>query len=191
MISTRDGGVWVGSGKQVLHFFRGNWIENSSDEGLSGATITALCEDQRGGIWALSSNVLARFHPDADSDPARTSILSLSKTEKYIPEDGMITVRFSGKDKWRVTEPDRLLFSQKLDEGNWSSFTKSTSATLSDLSPGQHHFQACSMDRAWKRRGKSSGYGIQRDSPVVSGKPPGFGRGGGDNGRDVICDTGL
>jgi signal transduction histidine kinase/ligand-binding sensor domain-containing protein len=148
MISTRDGSVWVGKKHGVMRFFRGNWIENGLEDGLDDDRVGALCEDERGGIWAIGTNALARFHPQADSDPPRTIIHPMAEREKNIPEDRAITVRFGGQDKWRVTRSARLMYSHKLDDGEWSPFAAGTGAMFSDLAPGKHYFQVRAMDRA-------------------------------------------
>jgi signal transduction histidine kinase len=148
MISTRDGSVWLGQNQGVTRYFRGNWIENGVEDGLTGDAVTALCEDRRGGIWVMESNALARFHPEADSDPPRTVLHPISEWAKDVPENGALALKFGGEDKWRVTAPERLIYSQKLDDGDWSPFSARTSAMLSDLAPGRHSFQVRSMDRA-------------------------------------------
>ncbi len=148
MIATRDGSVWVGQKQGVMRWFRGNWIENGVEDGLGGDPVTALCEDQRGGIWVAESNVLSRFHPEADSDSPRTFLDSKSERTKKVPENGAVAVSFRGEDRWRVTSPERLVFSQRLDEGDWSPFTANTSVMLGDLAPGRHLFQVRAMDRA-------------------------------------------
>ncbi len=148
MIPARDGSVWVGGQGGVARFFRGNWIQNGAEEGWSGGAIGALCEDQRGGIWAVGDKGLERFHPEADSDPPRTLLQPMREKEKNIPEEGVMVVSFGGGDKWQMTAAGRLLYSHRLDEGEWSPFTEATSVTFSDLAPGKHYFQARAMDRA-------------------------------------------
>ncbi len=148
MICARDGGVWVGQEKGITRFIKGHWIENGVEEGLDGGPIRALCEDQQGSIWAVASNGVALYHPEADSDPPRTFILPMSQKERNIPEDGVILVRFGGRDKWDGTAPGRLLYSYRLDTGEWSPFTSADNASLSDLPAGQHYFQVRAMDRA-------------------------------------------
>ena len=148
MIPARDGSVWVGGQGGVARFFRGNWIQNGAEEGWSGGAIGALCEDQRGGIWAVGDKGLERFHPEADSNPPRTLLQPMREKEKNIPEEGVMVVSFGGGDKWQMTAAGRLLYSHRLDEGEWSPFTEATSVTFSDLAPGKHYFQARAMDRA-------------------------------------------
>ena len=148
IICARDGGVWVGDNSGVTRFIKGHWIEYGVEEGLSGEAIRALCEDQRGNIWAAASNALALYHPEADSDPPRTFITPMSDKERNIPEDGVISVKFGGRDKWNGTPARRLLYSYRLDTGEWSPFAGTDSVSFSDLPPGKHYFQVRAMDRA-------------------------------------------
>jgi signal transduction histidine kinase len=148
MICERDGSVWVATDGGAQRFFRGNWIENGPDEGLSGEVVRSVAEDQRGGIWAATSDGPELFHPEADSDPPRTFIAKMTDKQKSVPEDGAINIGFSGDDKWHGTPPRRLLFSHRLDEGEWSPFEDGARVSFSDLPAGKHYFQACSMNRA-------------------------------------------
>jgi signal transduction histidine kinase len=72
----------------------------------------------------------------------------MSEKERRIPEDGVIVLKFSGRDKWNGTSPQRLLFSYRLDTGDWSPFAGTPTVSYSDLPPGKHYFQVRAMDRA-------------------------------------------
>jgi signal transduction histidine kinase len=148
LICARDGSVWVGDNNGVSRFIKGHWIEHGLEEGLDGGAIRALCEDQRGSIWAASANGVALYHPEADPDPPRTFITPMSDKERNIPEDGVIVVKFVGRDKWNSTLPRRLLYSYRLDTGDWSPFAETDQASFSDLPAGRHYFQVRAMDRA-------------------------------------------
>jgi signal transduction histidine kinase len=148
MICARDGSVWVGDNSGVTRFIKGHWIEQGAEEGLDGGAIRALCEDQRGGIRAAAGRGVFLYHPEADSDPPRTFIAPLSAKERNIPEDGVLVVKFGGRDKWNSTAPRRLLYSYRLDTGEWSPFVDTDKASFSDLPAGRHYFQVRAMDRA-------------------------------------------
>jgi hypothetical protein len=60
--------------------------------------------------------------------------------------DNTPTFTFSGSDN--VTPPSGLLYSYKVDNGEWSPFQASTSATTSVLSDGPHSFFVKSKDAA-------------------------------------------
>jgi signal transduction histidine kinase len=147
MIRTRDGSVWVGSNNGLLRYSQGNWIENNSEEGLPSATIRDLCEDQSGRFWAATTHGLSKYFPDADTDPPQTFIQPVLEREKSIPEGGTITIAFGGRDKWKFTPRNRLLYSYRLDEHEWSSFQEVNGISFSDLPAGKHYFLVRAMDR--------------------------------------------
>ncbi|HEY3860884.1 MAG TPA: ATP-binding protein [Verrucomicrobiae bacterium] len=148
MICARDGSVWVGDNKGITRFVKGHWIENGAEEGLDGGPCRALCEDQRGTIRAVQSRGVALYHPEADTEPPRTFITPMTEKERNIPEDGVIAVQFGGRDKWNGTPAGRLLFSSRLDTGEWSPFAGADKVSFSDLPAGRHYFQVRAMDRA-------------------------------------------
>jgi signal transduction histidine kinase len=148
MLATGNGEVWVAQDSGLAQFVKGHWIEHGIEEGLTGEAIRALCEDQRGGIWAAASNSVRVFHAETDSDPPRTFIEAMSDRQRRVPEDGLISIKFSGRDKWDATPPSRLYYSYRLDTGEWSPFADTQSVTYSDLPAGKQYFQVRAMDRA-------------------------------------------
>jgi signal transduction histidine kinase/ligand-binding sensor domain-containing protein len=148
MICARDGSVWVADNNGVTRFTKGHWIENGAEEGLASGPVLALCEDQRGSIWAAAGDGVSLYHPEADSDPPRTFITPMSNKQRNVPEDGVILVKFGGRDKWNTTSPRRLLYSYRLDTGEWSPFADVDAVSFSDLPAGRHYFQVRAMDRA-------------------------------------------
>ena len=148
LICARDGSVWIASADGVTRHFQGHWVQNGIEEGLNSNTVEALFEDARGVLWAGTKQGWQAFHPEADADPPRTLLVPAPGTKQNIPEDGAITLNFLGADKWQITPPSRLLFSHRLDEGEWSMFDSETNVTFSDLPAGKHYFQVRAMDRA-------------------------------------------
>jgi signal transduction histidine kinase/ligand-binding sensor domain-containing protein len=148
MLCGRDGSVWAGDDTGLARFIKGHWIENGMEEGLDGGPIRVLCEDQRGNIWAVASHSTSLYHPEADSDPPLTFIAPMSENERRVPEDGVIVLKFGGHDKWNGTSLRRLLYSTRLDAGEWSPFAEADTVSFSDLPAGRHYFQARAMDRA-------------------------------------------
>ena len=58
------------------------------------------------------------------------------------------TVLLNGVDKWQQTSGARLLFSTRLDEGQWSPYSGSMVKSLEHLG-GRHHLEIRAMDRNW------------------------------------------
>jgi signal transduction histidine kinase len=147
MVRSRDGSVWVASNNGLHRFSQGNWVENSSEEGLPSPSVRDLCEDQSGRLWVGTTHGLSMYFPDADTDPPRTFIQPVLEKEKSIPEGGTITIAFGGRDKWKFTPRNRLLYSYRLDEHEWSSFQEVNGISFTDLPAGKHYFLVRAMDR--------------------------------------------
>ena len=146
LLRTHDGSVWVASNNGLYRFWQGVWIENGMEEGLPSASVQQIYEDQDGRIWAATSHGLSLRHPDADPDPPKTSIRRLADEGGQLFEGDTPSLFFRGQDKWKYTRRDRLLYSCRLDQGDWSSFQETDTTSFPDLSAGKHYFQVRSMD---------------------------------------------
>jgi signal transduction histidine kinase len=144
---TRDGSVWVASDTGLFRYFNGAWVENGPEEGLPSARILDLWEDKTDRLWASTAKGLALYYPKADADPPSTAILPFPGQEKTVRDGAAITISFAGVDKWKFTPRSRLLFSYRLDAGEWSIFEALDHVTLSGMLPGKHVFQVRAMDR--------------------------------------------
>ena len=160
--AARDGSVWVASNAGLHRYFQGAWVENGAEEGLASTKVGAIVEDNRGQLWVATSHGLSLFHPEADPDPPQTTIFPLSENGDNLPSAGMITVNFRGQDKWKYTASERLLYSWRRDEQDWSPFQEGTHVPLSDLPAGKHVFQVRAMDRNCNIEAKA-----QRDFSVI------------------------
>jgi signal transduction histidine kinase/ligand-binding sensor domain-containing protein len=147
LLRTRDGSVWVASNNGMFRFSQGAWFDNETEEGLAGATIRDIYEDQHGRVWAATTRGLSLNHPEADPDPPQTYVQDLSDEEKNVPEGNTVKLSFSGKDKWKFTQGSRLLFSYRMDQRDWMPFQEATSISFPGLSAGKHYFQVRAMDR--------------------------------------------
>ena len=142
----RDGSVWVPASDGVHRYRAGTWLEYASDDGLPSSIASAVEEDSVGRIWAATTLGISMFHPDADSDPPTTFIPEADNL-RQTPPGGEVKLTFRAVDKWKYTSSDRLLYSERLDEGRWSAFASGTSVSYRRLSAGAHRFQVRSMDR--------------------------------------------
>ena len=146
IIRTQDGSIWVGSNGGLYRFIRGTWIENSIEEGLPNTTVRQVYEDPRGNLWVATARGLSLFHPEVDPDPPQTRIRK-EPDKDSIPVGAAMTLIFAGEDKWKYTPADRLLYSYRLDQHDWSQFVEANSVSYSDLAPGSHLFELRAMDR--------------------------------------------
>ncbi len=146
IMTARDGTVWVASGTGAHRLRNGDWITNTSDDGLPSTVTLKVFEDRQGRIWAATNRGIGLFRPDADRDPPHTVIpedMNLHRT----PPDGEVRLSFYGADKWKHTAGDRLLFSTRLDGGAWSPFSPARFVSYRKLPSGPHRFEARAMDR--------------------------------------------
>jgi signal transduction histidine kinase/ligand-binding sensor domain-containing protein len=146
LIQTRDGNIWIASYSGLYRYTQGAWIENSIEEGLPGSIVRQIYEDHSGRLWAATARGLALFHPEADAELPRTEIRK-EPEETTVPQSTIIALIFIGTDRWRYTSRERLLYSYRLDQNDWSKFREPNAVSYSDLSPGPHSFEVRCMDR--------------------------------------------
>jgi len=146
LLRSRDGSIWVACNNGLQRFVQGVWIENGVEEGLPSSTVREIYEDPR-GLWAATTRGLSLFHPESDREPPAVTIQRLPNPANSPAEANVTTLYFSGQDKWRYTPSSRLLFSYRLDDGDWSAYQGSDHVTYTDLSAGNHSFKVRAMDR--------------------------------------------
>jgi signal transduction histidine kinase/ligand-binding sensor domain-containing protein len=143
---TRDGSLWVISAEGVFRRTDVGWIGHGPDEGLPAATLHGMIEDRRGRLWLATGRGLYGWHPEADRDPPQTELnLPESLT---VPEGSLVTLGLRGWDRWKFTPTSRLLYSYRLNEGDWSPAQESTVITWNDLPAGRYVVQVRTVDRA-------------------------------------------
>jgi len=149
LIRGRDGIVWLASnvGCFMYNPNLGAWIEIGVPEGLAGEGARGLYEEPRGRIWCATTHGVSVYHPDADRDPPEPRIQPLREASGEVREGTPVTLTFGGVDKWKFTARDRLLFSYRLNQGEWSEFSDVTHQTYTDLPAGKHYFQVRALDR--------------------------------------------
>jgi signal transduction histidine kinase/ligand-binding sensor domain-containing protein len=98
----RDGGLWVGSRRGVVHFHRGTVDVFAHHDGLSGDHIYAIFEDREGSIWIATENGLDRFRDYAI--PSLTTDQGLSNasiTTVLAARDGSVWIgTLDGLNHW-------------------------------------------------------------------------------------------
>jgi len=146
IVTASDGTVWVASGTGVHRWRNGVWLPNGEEEGLPSSVAYSVFEDGRGRIWAGTTRGLSLFHPEADPDPP-IARFEADMNPREAPPGGKIRLTFNGLDKWKFTPESRLLFSWRLDNGDWSSFAPRNSVSFDQLGDGPHRVELRAMDR--------------------------------------------
>ncbi len=145
---SRDGTLWVATSNGVHRFAQGIWIVNNTEDGLPAVNVYKINEDASGGISIETIHGWSAFHPAADIATPRTYIVSVPAGEASFREGAVVTIAFRGRDKWKQTSSDRLLFAYRLDEREWSPFLDMKEISFVDLALGKHYFQVRALDRA-------------------------------------------
>ena len=146
MIQAPDGTVWVASSDGVYRYADGSWLLNGVDEGLPSSAVYEIFQDNRKHFWAGTGRGLSRYYPSADIDPPRTSVTSANEQMEFTA-DSTITLIFSGQDKWRFTNPERMLFSYRRDALKWTPFSTVSEISFKELTSGKHRVEVRAMDR--------------------------------------------
>ncbi len=142
-----DGSIWIATDNGVYHHYRGAWIANGAAEGLPGSVVREVYGDRSGRIWAGTTRGLSLRHPEADTDPPKTYARNLSDPQDTVQEGAPVNLSFGARDKWKMTPADRLLFSYRLDDKEWSPYQEDRSVSFSELTPAKHYFKVRSIDR--------------------------------------------
>ncbi len=148
MIQSKDESIWVASGTGIHCFKNGSWITNTYEDGLPDGVPQTIFQDSQGRIWAGTTLGISRYYPEADREPPDTFI-STDKNLKETPPDGEVRFILDGADKWKQVHSERLLYSYRFDEGEWSSFSPQTVVSATGFTAGQHSFEVKAMDRNW------------------------------------------
>ncbi len=144
----RDGTLWVATTNGLFRYAAGAWLANGLEDGLPNPDIRRIAEAADGRISVETTAGWSAFHPEADLDAPRTRIATNALGNAQFREGSVLTLTFTGRDKWKQTAPERLLFSYRLDEREWSPFHELNEVTFTDLPLGKHYFQVRAMDRA-------------------------------------------
>ncbi len=143
--TSRDGTVWIACGSGLFRLFGPSELKNTEEDGLPNTATYSVVEDSRGQIWVGTISGLSLYHPEADTDPPETFVPE-KENLKETPPAGEVRLIFSGVDRWKQTRPNRLLFSHRLDGGEWSSFKTGNMAVFNKLPSGEHFFEVRAMD---------------------------------------------
>ena len=150
-----DSSVWVGTSSGVMRFMENAWVRYGGADGLPSSAIYTVLRDRADRVWAGTGRGVVRFHPSADPDPPM--VFQPTLIENARPSTSQpTTIAFAGMDKWDYCPANELLFSYRLDEGPWSSYSNITARVFQNLSSGEHLLELRAMDKAGNRSVESS-----------------------------------
>ncbi|MEX0320885.1 MAG: ATP-binding protein [Puniceicoccaceae bacterium] len=161
----RPGRVWVATDHGLSWFENGVWSEISLPPVLNMERESgSLRQSSDGKLWI---NHFHREWYDRDSPvvvdkevvyegfrtyqfvPETTPpVATITDYEEMVSEDGDTFIRWTGVDPWGETPTDKLKYSHRIDDGQWTKFSSEANAVLVDLDSGKHTFSLRAQDAA-------------------------------------------
>ena len=159
-----DSTLWIATEKDFSYFDGQTWINYClPNEFLFEKRGGSMQLDKSKNIWINKTSsrwTLRSFNREFDYVPSPTDFFSVRITPDSIPprvmfdyyketidKSGNTIISWKGLDFYNQTSPENLLFSYKLDNHKWSSFSTSTSSTFFSLKPGKHTIQIKAKDQ--------------------------------------------
>jgi signal transduction histidine kinase/ligand-binding sensor domain-containing protein len=103
LLRDRNGVLWIGTTRGLLHVHQGRTDVFTQSDGLSGDHISCLFEDREGSIWVATTNGLDRFRNFAI--PSITTKQGLSNADIWsivAARDGSVWLgNFDGLSRWK------------------------------------------------------------------------------------------
>lgn len=155
--------LWVATNKGISHYNGEHWFADALPKELrfsrEGGTIR---QSNDGAIWvnigkrdwyfrrSLKFNLTKelydafrtiRYLPETD---APTVTIRAHETEATSPAN--IFIQWDGTDKWSRTPKEKLKYSYRIDQGEWSPFRNKTNTVVLDVPAGKHHFEVRAID---------------------------------------------
>jgi signal transduction histidine kinase len=148
LVRSRDGTIWAAANSGLHAYRQGSWIDMIAAEGMPDGAVLDVLQDRSGVMWAATSLGLVRLFENADRDPPET-MLDPTLNPREVPPSGDMRLTFGGLDRWQQTRQARLLYSWRVDEGNWSPYSAESGASLRGLGAARHRIEVRAMDRNW------------------------------------------
>ncbi len=143
-----DRNIWVGTHSGLFCIKDDFWILYTAEEDLPNTIVHKIYEDSTNRLWVGTAKGFCYYDPDADRD-SPIVMMPKEKNTRTISPEGEAQFIFDGVDKWNYTPKDRLLYSYRFGDGQWSEYSTETVASATGLQAGNHIFQVKSIDRNW------------------------------------------
>jgi len=149
IFESKDGTIWVATAKGVSRFDGRTWTRYTSEDGLLENNVGYIFQDASGAFWLGKGYYYGRewwwttrYRPDRM--PPETTL-------EFLPGDelptGNLILEWSGKDAWKDTPVEDLVYSCQMDDGEWSGFSPDVKQVFLNLASGRHTFRVRARDR--------------------------------------------
>ncbi|MCZ6672265.1 MAG: response regulator [Verrucomicrobia bacterium] len=123
---------------------------------------TGLVESSEGALWI---NLASRSW-NYNDDPSLADFNSEFKTIRYLPdshppetflhkydsklhESGTAHFKWKGLDNWSLTQKSDLEYSYRINDGQWTPFSKRTEAVIPSMQAGEYRMEVRARDSDW------------------------------------------
>lgn len=146
MVQSSDGGIWITSNKGVTRFLHDSFITNNKYEGLFDSRVNFVLQESPQRFSAGGEMGLCIYETYIDVDPPETDFPQINNTADF-NNNSKIQFTLHGIDRWEQILQDRLLYSYKLNQGEWSLLQSDNLIHFDDLPTGAHTLFAHAVDR--------------------------------------------
>ena len=143
---TPDDRLWFAGQDGVSRYDGQNWVSWRADDGARMGWIFPVIHPTRdGGVWIDDSSGTVLYYPPESgrNSPETTIGLAVDRVQS----DGNTVVRWSGRDRWDATSPDEMRYRWRLDDGDWSAWSRRSDVTFTNLPIGDHRFEVQSQNK--------------------------------------------
>jgi serine phosphatase RsbU (regulator of sigma subunit)/ligand-binding sensor domain-containing protein len=139
-----DQSIWVGTALGVGRYDGTFWSTFNARNGLAAGNVVSACASENGSIWlGHFDGKVTRFHATSGDAPQ----VSLDRLPERVAYPGFLSINWQGRDRWDRTQIEELYYSWRMDEGEWSRFSRATRNTFPVLPSGHHTFFVRALDQ--------------------------------------------
>jgi len=165
IVCAKDGTIWASMAHGFSRFDGTHWQPHVLDSSLPGMALVSgsLKLDRNDFLWintcpkswytreqlktplekeAYFPFKAIRYRPLRNNPETDLSVFT-----KEVSSEGNVFFEWSGVSKWEATPQNELMFSWRLDDGEWSPYSKKTNQIFLNLKSGNYQFEVRARDR--------------------------------------------
>lgn len=144
--TSNDGMIWVCTATGLFRYQNRSWLKMTEQEGLPSNVVNEILTDQNSVTWAATSNGIAVYTPQMDTDIPITDFKPTQNIKEFAP-NSIVRIEMNGTDKWKSQASSTLYYSYRINTGEWSPYQENKTALIHDLDSGTYGFEFRVMDR--------------------------------------------
>ena len=143
----KNGMLWISTSNGLYRMLNKEWLHFVVKNGLPSNFVFGIYEDREGKIWAYTQHGISVYHPEADTDQPIVSFPEqVNLSQKQVVPGGQVQLDARGTDKWNYSKPNQLLYSFKINQSDWTSYSSSNIFSATGLHTGKYSVEVRCMD---------------------------------------------